>query len=211
VGAQEEEQEAEDRGEHKRSPSSSIIRAPRTTSFLLFPRTLVVSLPVVLLEIIATNVEFIARLFRNFTQWLNTTTLRIDVDYQLNSGSRRLSGRLQLEITAPDPASNLSGDTPIICPLTEQALATLNHQQREESTVTIPIHLHQSTPPFRARAPGHLETINENITPSKWARIEDHRAGFVSPPHSKHEYPEVVPDTTPSWYQYTDSNIGSRH
>jgi len=211
VGTREEEQEAEDRGEHEQSPSNSIIRPPRTTSFLLFPRTLVVSLPVVFLEIIATIVEFIARLFRNFTQWLSTTTLRIDVDYQLNSGSRRLSGRLQLEITAPDPALNSSGDTPLIRPLTEQALATLNHQQREESTVTIPIRLHQSPPHFRARAPGRLETINEDITPSEWARIEDHRAGFVSPPHSEHEYPEVEPDTTPSWYNHTDSNIGSRH
>jgi len=77
--------------------------------------------------------------------------------------------------------------------------------------MTIPIRLHQSTPRFHARAPGHLETINEDITPSEWARIEDHRAGFVSPPHSEHEYPVVEPNTTPSWYQYTDSNIGSRH
>jgi len=211
VGAREEEQEEEDRGEHKRSPSSSIIRAPRITSFLPFPRTLVVFLPAAFLGILATIVEFIAKLYQSFIQLLSTTTLRIDVDYQLNSGSRRLSGRLQLEITAPDPTLNSGGDTPIIRPLTEQALATLNHQQREESTMTIPIRLHQSPPHFRARVPGHLETINKDITPSEWARIEDHRAGFISPPHSEHEYPEVEPDATPSWYQHTDSNIGSRH
>ena len=155
--------------------------------------------------------EFIARLYQNFIQLLSTTTLRINVDYQLNSGSRRLSGRLQLEITAPNPTLNSSGDMPIICPLMEQALATLNHQQREESIMTIPICLHQLPPHFRARVPGRLETINENITPSEWARIEDHRASFVSPPHSEHEYPKVEPDTTPSWYQHTDSNVGSRH
>jgi len=92
VAEREEEQEAEDRGEHKRSPSENFIRIPRTMSFLPFPQTLVVSLPAAFLGIFATIVGFIARLYQNFIQLLSTTTLWIDMDYQLNSGSRRLSG-----------------------------------------------------------------------------------------------------------------------
>jgi len=211
VGAQEEEQEAEDRGEHEQRRSEIITRTPNTTSFQHFPQIIVVTLPSVFREIIDTIVQFIVKLCQIFTQWWNTTLLQIDVDYQLNSGRRRISGRLQLGISYPQPASDSSGDTPLIHPLTAQALATLNHQLEEESTATIPIRLHLTTPRLRCTDPGCLPTINENITPSKWARIEDHRAGFVSPPHSEHEYPEVEPDTTPSWYQYTDSNVGSRH
>jgi len=86
-----------------------------------------------------------------------------------------------------------------------------NHQPEEESTTTTLICLHLTTPRLRRTDLGRLPTINKNITPSEWACIEDHRAGFVSPPQSEHEYPEVEPDTTPLWYQYTDSNVGSRH
>ena len=207
----EEEQEAEDRGKHEWSPSTSIIRVPNTTSFPFFPQITVVTLPAAFLEIITMIVEFIAKLYQSFTQWLNTTSLQIDLDYQLNSGNRRLSGQLQFVITAPNPDSNLSGNTPVICPLMEQALATLNHQQREESTMMIPICLHQSTPHLHTRVPGCLETINKDITPLEWACIEDHRLTHISPKNSKHDYPQVEPNTTPPWYQYTDSNIGSRH
>jgi len=156
-------------------------------------------------------VDFIARLCQIFTQWWNSTSLQIDLDYQLNSGNRRLSGCLQFVITAPNPNLNLSSDTPIIHPLMAQALTTLNHQQMEESTVTIPIHLHQSTPHLCARVPGHLETINKDITPLEWACIADHKAAHISPPNSEHDYPQVELDTTPSWYQYIDSNVRSRH
>jgi len=211
VGAREEEQEAEDRGEHEQQRSETFIRTPNTTNSQPFPRTTVVTLPAAFHEIIDTIVQFIVKLCQIFTQWWNTISLQIDADYQLNFGRRRISGRLQFGISYPQPASHSSGDTPPIRPLTAQALATLNHQPEEESTATIPIRLHPTTPLLRRRDLGRLPTINENITPSEWARIEDHRAGFVSPPHSEHEYPEVEPDTTPSWYNHTGSNIGSRH
>jgi len=79
------------------------------------------------------------------------------------------------------------------------------------STMTIPIHLHLTTPCLRPVIPGRLPTINKDITPSEWACIKDHQAAHITPKQSKHDYPQVEPDTTPSWYQYTDSNIGSWH
>ena len=180
-------------------------------NFHLFPWTIVVTLPGAFHEIIDMIVVLLVRLFQTFIQLWNSILLQIDTDYQLNFGRRRISGWLQLETSFPPHDLNSSGDMLPTHPLMAQALTTLNHQPEEESTMTIPIHLHTTTPRLRHTVPGRLPTINKDITPSEWACIEDHRAGFVSPPHSEHEYPQVEPDTTPSWYQYTDSNVGSRH
>ena len=98
-----------------------------------------------------------------------------------------------------------------IPPLMEQALTILNHQVREESTETEPTPLLPAIPRLRVLVCGPLQTINKDITPSEWARIAEHEAAHITPQNSECKYPQVEPDTTPSWYQYTDSNIGSRH